>query len=219
MVGNRPWMLVVSLTCSALMACVGCGGSSAPPESADGNATSAQAPAASGSEGRSSTAAAGQTASEPTVERHVDPKQLVQAFLTSLKSGDPQRATAMLSTKAQQEMARTDAMIQPPGSPTATFEVTEVEYLGDKQQGAHVMSVWTDVETDGQQATHEIVWILRKESLGWAVAGFATTVFPDQPPLILNFEDPQDLQRKRSAVDAEIARRSQLASPQQADLK
>jgi hypothetical protein len=155
----------------------------------------------------------------PKVERHKDPMVTVREFLTALKSGDQPRATSMLSVKAQQEMARSDAAIQPPGSPTAKFEVTEVEYMGEEKQGAHVMSVWTDVESSGEEAKHEIVWILRQESAGWAIAGFATTVFEDQPPLILNFENPQDLQRKRTAVDAEIARRNQLASPQQADLK
>ena len=60
-----------------------------------------------------------------------------------------------------------------------------------------MLSTWTDTEEDGSVSTHEIVWILRRETAGWAIAGFATRVFEDQPPLILNFEDPLDLQRKR----------------------
>jgi hypothetical protein len=68
------------------------------------------------------------------------------------------------------------------------------------------LSTWTDQESAGK-ATHEIVWLLRKETAGWAIAGMATTVFEDQPPLILNFEDPLEAQRKRTEVDAEIARR------------
>jgi hypothetical protein len=41
-------------------------------------------------------------------------------------------------------------------------------------------------------------------------------VFEDQPPLILNFEDPMDAQRKRSAVDQEITRRQQTSTAQSA---
>jgi hypothetical protein len=108
-------------------------------------------------------------------------------------------------------------MIQPPGSPTATFEVTQTEILGDQKDGAHVLSTWSDTDANGQQTSHEIVWILRRETAGWAIAGFATRVFEDQPPLILNFEDPLDLQRKRDLVDAEITRRNAPQTVRQAE--
>jgi hypothetical protein len=186
----------------------GCSSGEAP---SDSNATSASV-----SEQPANQVA--KTASPP-YERHAQPEEQVSQFLTALKSGDQRRATAMLTVKAQEEMARTDAAIQPPGSSSAEFQVTEVEYIGEQRQGAHVLSVWTDTETTGEQVSHEIVWILRHESQGWAIAGFATQVFEDQPPLILNFEDPQDIQRKRSAVDAEIARRNSPAAPAQATLR
>jgi hypothetical protein len=142
----------------------------------------------------------------------------VVEFLTALKSGDQARATSMLTLVAQQKMAETEAMIQPPGSPTATFEVTQTEILGEQQDGAHVLSTWSDASADGAQTRHEIVWIMRREHEGWAVAGFATRVFQDQAPLILNFEDPLDLQRKRDFVDAEISRRSAPQTVQQAEV-
>lgn len=200
---TRTWMQL--LGCVALLVWqVGCGSQDKPvvPNTSDKDANTT---AASNIQGASATSA--NPSSVKTI-RFQQPDEAVRQFLTALKAGDQVRATSMLSVKAQQEMSRTDAAIRPPGSASAQFEVTEVELLGDDKSGAHVLSTWNDQESNGD-ATHEIVWILRKESSGWAIAGMATSVFEDQPPLILNFEDPMEAQRKRSAVDAEIARRQQ----------
>ena len=140
------------------------------------------------------------------------PDATVKVFLQSLKLGNQQRATELLTSLAQQEMQRHEAMIQPPGSTTATFEVTQVEYVGEQQEAAHVFSLWRDTDPEGDLTEHEIVWILRQQGEEWAIAGFATRVFDDRPPIILNFEDPMDLHRKRNAVDAEIARRNRTES-------
>ena len=109
-------------------------------------------------------------------------------------------------------MERANAAIKPPGSPSAEFKVTEVAYLDDAKDGAHVLSSWMDTDTDGARQNYEIIWILRKDSGGWAIAGMATKVFDDQEPLILNFEDPLEAQEKRQAVDEEMARRQQAPS-------
>jgi hypothetical protein len=195
----RSGMLVWG--CVTLLAWqVGCGGSSEKP------AATPEAPTAPPAATPDSNSTSGKAAAPVNTLRFAQPDETVRQFLTALKSGDQPRATSMLSVKAQQEMARTEASIRPPGSNTAVFAVSAVEYVGADQSGAQVLSTWTDQESAGK-ATHEIVWLLRKETAGWAIAGMATTVFEDQPPLILNFEDPLEAQRKRTEVDAEIARR------------
>jgi hypothetical protein len=184
-----------------LIACsLGCGQGESPPATGDRNATaSARLP--------SSTTA--------NAQRHGRPEQTVTAFLEALKVGDDVRATSLLTAKARQEMERANAAIKPPGSPTAEFKVTEVEFVGDSQDGAHVLSSWIDTNLNGNRQSYEIVWILRQDDGGWAIAGMATKVFDDQQPLILNFEDPVEAQQKRQAVDEEIARRQQEAPTQQ----
>ena len=162
-----------------------------------------------GGDGNSTASADSSGATQAEQQRHDSPSDAVSHFLTALKTGDDAQATSLLTAKAQLEMKRTEAAIKPPGSPTAAFEVTEVEILGEQKSGAHVLSIWSDTDEEGVKQTYEIVWILRKESEGWAIAGMATRVFDDQDPLILNFEDPLEAQRKRNAVDEEIARRSQ----------
>jgi hypothetical protein len=202
--GSRQWIWGF-----ALAACVGCSSGDSGSGPADGNATAANSRSAAVDTDAGGT---------PHVEHYATPEETVKQFLTALKTGDQSRATSMLTVKAQQEMTRSEAALQPPGSPTAQFQVTESEILGEQQEGAHVLSVWTDAEDDGATSSHEIVWILRREPSGWGVAGFATRVFEDQPPLILNFEDPQELQRQRAAVDAEIARRNEPQTVRQAQL-
>ena len=186
-------VVAIGIFTSSLIGCGGGGDTATEPS--EGDATSQRA---------SSNAAPDIAVSK---QRYAQPDQTVSAFLTALKSGIQSDATALLTTKAQIEMAKASASIQPPGSGSAEFEVTEVKYLGAEQTGAHVWSTWTDREEDGTESQHDIVWILRRETDGWAIAGFATIIFEDQDPLVLNFEDPQELQQKRMAVDEEIATR------------
>ncbi len=185
---------------------VGCKPDEPATPSGDSNSSAAVKPAKQ---------ATGQAPKAASRVRHAEPKESVAKFLEALRSGDDQLASSMLTSKAQEEMARTEAAIKPPGSSTAKFDVTEVELMGDAKDGAHVLSTWTDTNLDGSEETYEIVWLLRKEAEGWAIAGMATKVFDDQEPLILNFEDPIDAQRKREAVDEEIARRTQHPEPVQ----
>jgi len=44
----------------------------------------------------------------------------------------------------------------------------------------------------------------------------AMRIFPDLPPLLLNFEDPEDMLAKQQLVAEEITRRAQLAADEAA---
>jgi hypothetical protein len=101
-------------------------------------------------------------------------------------------------------------VVAPPGSSTAAYQVGEVEFIGS--EGAHVASTWTDVAEDGKKHTDTIVWILRRDPEGWRIAGMGTRIFEDQPPLLLNFEDPEDMIRKQRLAEEELQRRAQAGS-------
>ncbi len=191
---------------------------SAPDElSRDRRASMAEVPPAGENTATDDPAVADTAVRDNTSSLHfAAPDEAVRAFLTALKVGDSQRATRMLSDRAREEMLRASAVIQPPGSPTAQFAVGEVKLVGDKQRGAHVVSTWTDNDPLGAPQSYEIIWILRREPDGWAIAGMATEVFDDQEPLVLNFENPLDAQRKRQAVDQELARRERDRGVRQA---
>jgi len=60
---------------------------------------------------------------------------------------------------------------------------------------------------------------VRLDPEGWRVVGMAMRVFEDLPPLLLNFEDPEDMLAKQEMVAKELERRAtvgQAASPQTA---
>jgi hypothetical protein len=79
--------------------------------------------------------------------------------------------------------------------------VGKVEFASDRG-GAYVSSNWTDVIDDqGHTRTDEFIWVLRGEREGWRIVGLVTKVFADQPALVLNFEDPEDMDRKRTLLE------------------
>jgi len=51
--------------------------------------------------------------------------------------------------------------------------------------------------------------MLRKEDNGWRIAGMATVIFENEPPLLLDFENMQETLRKVEMLSQEIERRQQ----------
>jgi hypothetical protein len=137
------------------------------------------------------------------------PEVAVAQFLEAVRSGNDEQAASMLTPLARQKTSEIGLQVVPQGSDTASFTVGEVEYIAE--DGAHVASQWTDVDENHQPHTDPVVWMVRRESDGWRIAGMATKVFDDQPPLFLNFEDPEDMLRKQKLVAEEVQRRSAQA--------
>lgn len=146
------------------------------------------------------------------------PDEAIRVFLEAVRTGDDAKAAQMLTPTARQKTAEMQIVVAPPGSPTAKFEVTEFEMVSE--DGAHVASTWSDVDEQGNRHSDQILWILRREPEGWRVAGMATKIFEDELPIILNFEDPQDMMRKQKLAEEEMARRTQnTANASQARLE
>jgi len=126
--------------------------------------------------------------------------------LEAVRTGNDPKATQMLSSLAREKTAALNRSVTPPASDTARFTVGKVELLGE--DGARVSCTWTDMDVDGQPKTDRAVWVVRRESESWRIAGVAAQVFPGEPPLLLNFEDPEDMFRKQQWVREEIRRRT-----------
>jgi hypothetical protein len=142
------------------------------------------------------------------------PDQTVQTFLEAVRTGNDAQASAMMSPVARQKIAEKNLVVAPPGTATAKFSVGKFEYVTPEKDGAHVWSTWTDVADDqGHTRSDNIIWVLRGESEGWRIVGMVTKVYPDQPPLVLNFEDPDDMTRKMQLLDA--AEHGQASGDQQ----
>jgi hypothetical protein len=154
--------------------------------------------------------AKGSTAS---VAKPVPPADIVREFLEAIRRGDDSRASQMLTEVARRETQKHELVVAPPGSETASFEVKDTEFVVPNEL-AHVSSMWTDIGDDGQPHTDEIVWALRLDKEGWRIAGMATRIFPDEPPLLLDFETPEDMIRQQRMAEEEIQRRARAAEPQ-----
>jgi hypothetical protein len=195
---RRLASVVVALSAAALFGCQ----KSAPPAEIDspphniaGSTPGAGDPAA-------------RTIEESLAKATADPASAMQAFLNALREGDDAAAARLLTRQAREETAKRDLVVKPPGSKSAVFHVGDVDYVSEARDGAHVHSTWIDRGPLGESTSMEIVWILRRETGGWRVAGMATRVFESDPaPLVLNFEDPDDMMARHKEAEQEIARR------------
>lgn len=141
-----------------------------------------------------------------------DPAAAVRDFLEAVRTGDDEQAAAMLTDLARTKTAEQNIEVAPRGSDTAKYEVGEVEMLAE--DGARVSAVWTDLDHTGQSQTNRMQWMLRKQPVGWRIAGMAAEVFPGEPPLLLDFEKPEETLKKLEMLREEVRRRAESATAQ-----
>lgn len=175
---RRMMIGVLALSWAAL---TGCGSSETPPTAATGASAS-------------KVAGAGDT-----------PTDAIQTFLEAIRTGDDKAADLMLTEVARVKTKEADLHVAPPGSKTAKFAVGRHNINGKE---AHVESTWTDMDEEGKPQTDEIVWILRKEPEGWRISGMATELFPGEEPLVLNFENPDEMMKKQQQAEQEMIKRA-----------
>lgn len=134
------------------------------------------------------------------------PVEAVQRFLEAVRQGDDKGAGAMLTELARRKTQELDMVVAPPGSDTARFEVGKAEMTGEDR--AKVPCTWTDLDSEGRPRTDEITWTLRRDAGSWRIAGMAAKIYPDRPPVVLNFEDPEEMLRQQQSVENEAIERA-----------
>lgn len=154
----------------------------------------------------SSSNAAGTAATDPA-------KATVTAFLEAIKRGDDTGARSMLTKVARAKTQELGISVAPPVASTATYSIRECEMIPGEDL-VHVGTTWTDTDPDGFTTTENVIWAVRLDPEGWRVAGMATRIFDDMPPLLLNFEDPEDMIAKQEMVARELQKRAQQATQQ-----
>jgi hypothetical protein len=157
---------------------------------------------------------AGCSAAAPTAEATAPAKQTVVSFLEAIKRGDDAAARSMLTATARAKTQELGISVAPPVNDTAAYTVRECEAIGDGGDLVHVATTWTDVDPDGFESSDNVIWVVRLDPEGWRVVGMAMRVFEDLPPLLLNFEDPEDMLAKQAMVAEELQRRSQAGGNQ-----
>ena len=122
--------------------------------------------------------AAGTSATDPA-------KATVAAFLEAIKRGDDAGARAMLTKVARAKTEELGISVAPPVTSTATYSIRECELIQGSEDLVHVGTTWTDTDPDGFTTTENVIWAVRLDPEGWRVAGMATKIFDDLPPLLL----------------------------------
>jgi len=138
------------------------------------------------------------------------PDEVVRAFLEAARSGEDATATLLLTDKAREETEREGLVLDPPGTPSMKYELGKVEYHEQDPHAAYVNSLWIEGGARPDERL-EVVWVLRRQSAGWRIAGMAAQIELNEPPVFLNFESPQDVARIKSELGSEpgasVARR------------
>lgn len=152
----------------------------------------------------------GTSSSAPTAQNEVaesetftipgDPQESVTAFLNAMQTGDEKVAEAMLTTKAREETKRHGLAVQPPGTPSAKYQVGRVEY--PEEGAAYVHCLWAETHEDQSEETYEVVWVLLGEKEGWRIAGIAMQLVEGTEPTFLNFENPEEMMETVRLVEA-----------------
>ncbi len=115
----------------------------------------------------------------------------VHEFLDAIRIGDTQGSTSRLTPLALQRISESDMVFAPPASENARFTIGKVEmYSEDK---AFVDSVWTDLDADGAPISEQMTWALRLDQGQWRISGMAAQLGPNQPPVLIDFENPSQL--------------------------
>ena len=133
----------------------------------------------------------------------------VAKFLDAVKRGDDDAASGMLTEVARAKTRELGLSVAPPVSSSATYSIGACELVGENDDLVHVSTTWTDTDPDGFTSNDDIVWVVRLDPEGWRLAGMATKVFDDMAPLLLNFEDPEDMLSKQEMLAEEIQKRAQ----------
>jgi hypothetical protein len=176
---RMSWLAIMVILVGSIS---GCGGSSGDTSTADGGSGAA-------------------SATGPTT-----PEECVKSFLQAVKQGQDAQASKLLTTLAQQKTAELDMVVAPPGSDTAEFVIGEI--INDSENDARVASAWTDLDHEGNPHTDEITWVLKREKSQWRIAGMAAQVFPDQDPIYLDFENPEEMIRQQEQAEQQAMQRA-----------
>jgi hypothetical protein len=174
---------------------VGCGDNSAPTAGGDKSSPKGTNTAAVG---EPNVVEPSQGANAPAVAGAVmPPNEVVALFFDSMRRGDEVQTAGLLTAKAREELAKYELVVQPPGSPLATYQVGRISYLDDAKDSAYVESILNEPTGNGQETKPwEIVWAVRLEADGWKIAGFAFEISDDQAPMVVDFENGADMKAK-----------------------
>ena len=142
----------------------------------------------------------GETPKTPEEPSESGPQAAVKEFLEAFRNGDDQATEQMLTAAARATTRSAGVKVAPEGSDTVEFEIGEVKYIAE--DGVQVACTWSDLDENNQRQAENLVWMLRKESEGWRIAGLAATRNKGESPRKLDFENLDEMRALKAARDS-----------------
>ena len=147
------------------------------------------------------------------------PKEVCQAFMDFLQSGDRIAAENLLTRTALSVTTRAGLQLEPMGGPSSVFKVNDVLYATTKRKLAQVECSIVD-KVDGEEYEMEMAWLVRKYSTGWRISGVMLELEPGAAKDLLSFENVQDVTRIKGLAGAEVVDdQSRQAKSQNSSIK
>lgn len=144
---------------------------------------------------------------QPTIVDGVgtEPAQAVAVFLDSLRRGDEKTANGVLTSRAREEVQKTNYQIQPPGTPDGKYEIGRVGYPYPEKNVALVECQWTEPSAPGLAPdVMEIVCEVHQEADGWRISGLGFKIVGTEEALLLDFENAASLQATIAGATAPV---------------
>ena len=133
------------------------------------------------------------------------PDEIVGLFLQAAQAGEPEQARYLLTQTAQEQTQRLGLTIDPPGTPSMSYEILPPEFPSDDENSAWVRVNWREnFDTSNSSESAEVVWSLRRETDGWRISGMWLPQ-PDGEYASWSFEKTADLEDIKRQVDLEPA--------------
>ncbi|TWU40292.1 hypothetical protein Q31b_36400 [Novipirellula aureliae] len=122
------------------------------------------------------------------------PSDVVSQFLDRVRrGGETTDAGQLLTQRAQAELKRIGRTVQPIGTPDARFDVRQAAAIPNEPGSMLVQSIWTEPNSDGSLGQYEVVWAVHREQAGWRISGLAMEMNPGQPPIVIDFENGDEM--------------------------
>lgn len=132
-----------------------------------------------------------------------DPAEVCQRFMDLLKSGNRIAAENLLTRAALTTTSKAGLQLEPLGGPTATYEVKSTRFATIEEKLAQVDCEIIEL-VDGKEVRSQLTWLVRKQNMGWRVAGLLLSIEPNELKDLLSFENMQDVEKIKNLAASEV---------------
>ncbi len=132
------------------------------------------------------------------------PTVICEKFVRFLNADNQQNVELLLTPAALTVTTRAEFQIPPIGEPNAKFTLSEPRYSTNKQNLCYVDCKLSTLVEDKEIRT-EVTWMLRRQKLGWRIAGMLVADESTGLLDLLSFENINDVSRIKNDLSQEVS--------------